>query len=97
MLGRVRQAKNMSLCRPVEFPLTLGRDFSGEVVATGIDVPAVDFTVGDAVMGVVAPYQQGCHAELVVAPAAQVCAKIPRFPSTYKLPEGVVIFMRFFR
>ncbi|XP_025407138.1 reticulon-4-interacting protein 1 homolog, mitochondrial [Sipha flava] len=75
LLGRIRQAKNMSLCRPVEFPLTLGRDFSGEVVATGIDVPAVDFTVGDSVMGVVAPYQQGCHAELVVAPAAQVIKK----------------------
>jgi hypothetical protein len=26
-------------------------------------------------MGVVAPYQQGCHAELVVAPAAQVLCK----------------------
>lgn len=71
MLGRIRQAKKMSLFKPVEFPLILGRDFSGEIVARGTDVPK-DLNVGDLVMGVVTPYQQGCHSELVVVTAAQV-------------------------
>lgn len=71
LLGRIRQAKKLSLCRPVEFPLTLGRDFSGVVVAKGVNVTD-DLNVGDTVIGVVTPYQQGCHAQLVSVPETQV-------------------------
>lgn len=74
LLGRVRQAKKMSLFRPVEFPLTLGRDFTGEVVAKGSGVTD-DLNVGDIVMGVAAPFQQGCHAQFVSVPDAQVNLK----------------------
>lgn len=62
--------KKKSLFRPVEFPLILGRDFAGEVVAKGSNV--ADINVGDVVMGVVAPYEQGCHAEYVTVIRNQV-------------------------
>jgi len=48
-----------------QFPLTLGRDFTGEVVAKGNAV-GKSFRVGDVVYGVVPPHLQGCHAEEVV-------------------------------
>jgi len=70
LIGRIRQLKKKSLFRPVEFPLILGRDFAGEVVAKGTDV--ADFNVGDVVMGVVAPYERGCHAEYVTVIKNQV-------------------------
>ncbi|VVC30914.1 Hypothetical protein CINCED_3A018034 [Cinara cedri] len=73
-LNRVRQAQQMSLCRPVEFPLTLGRDFCGVVVAKGANVTDA-LNVGDTVMGVIAPFNQGCHSELVSVPEAQVIKK----------------------
>lgn len=60
-----------SLFQPVEFPLILGRDFSGEIVAKGTNV-SKDLNVGDVVMGVITPYHQGCHSELVVVTADQV-------------------------
>lgn len=48
----------------MEFPLTLGRDFSGVVVETG---PAVtDFRPGDEVWGATWPHVQGAHAEYCV-------------------------------
>lgn len=72
LLSRVRQAKNKSLFRPVEFPITLGRDFAGEVVAKGAEVGVEHLNIGDAVLGVVAPYQHGCHAQFVTVPVTQV-------------------------
>ncbi|XP_060849742.1 reticulon-4-interacting protein 1 homolog, mitochondrial-like [Rhopalosiphum padi] len=75
LLGRVRQAKKKSLFRPVEFPLTLGRDFAGEVVAKGAEVGSEHFAIGDAVLGVVAPFQHGCHAQFVTVPVTQVAKK----------------------
>lgn len=71
MIGRARQAKKKSLVKPVEFPLILGRDFAGEIVARG-DKVTKDLNVGDVVLGVVAPYQQGCHAEFVAVSETQV-------------------------
>jgi len=62
-LGTIRQAQQMSLHKPVEFPLTLGRDFCGEIIAKGVKVKS--FNVGDVVMGVVPPFHQGCHSEFV--------------------------------
>jgi len=70
LLGTIRQAQQMSLHKPVEFPLTLGRDFCGEIIAKGVKVKS--FNVGDVVMGVVPPFQQGCHSEFVAVPAGLV-------------------------
>lgn len=71
LLGRIRQAQQKSLHQPVEFPLTLGRDFAGEVVAKGVNVTK-DLKVGDAIMGVVPPFHQGCHSEFVSVPESLV-------------------------
>ncbi|XP_050442958.1 reticulon-4-interacting protein 1 homolog, mitochondrial-like isoform X2 [Adelges cooleyi] len=74
VLGTIRQAQQKSLHKPVEFPLTLGRDFAGEVVAKGANVTK-DLKIGDLVMGVVPPFHQGCHAEFVSAPQSLVVKK----------------------
>ncbi|XP_053694204.1 reticulon-4-interacting protein 1 homolog, mitochondrial [Sabethes cyaneus] len=50
----------------IEFPLTLGRDFCGEIVQKGLGVSSRDLEVGDEVWGVVPLHQQGCHADYVV-------------------------------
>ncbi|XP_001948957.1 reticulon-4-interacting protein 1 homolog, mitochondrial [Acyrthosiphon pisum] len=75
LLSRVRQAKKKSFFRTVEFPLTLGRDFAGEVVAKGAEVGSEHLNIGDAILGVVAPYQHGCHAQFVTVPITQVAKK----------------------
>lgn len=72
----MRQAQHLSLHKPVEFPLTLGRDFCGEIIAKGVDVND-DLNIGDTVMGVVPPFRQGCHAELVTVPVGLVwCERV---------------------
>lgn len=71
ILGTIRQAQQMSLHKPVEFPLTFGRDFCGEIIAKGVNVKG-DLNIGDIVMGVVPPFHQGCHAEFVTVPAGLV-------------------------
>lgn len=70
LLGTIRQAHHMSLHKPVELPLTLGRDFCGEIIAKGVKVK--HFNVGDLVMGVVPPFNQGCHSEFVAVPEGLV-------------------------
>lgn len=85
MLSRIRQAKKKSLFKPVEFPLTFGRDFAGQIVAIGANVTAKDLNVGDAVMGVTAPFQPGCHAEFVTVPETQVK---PSWPCVYTYTYG---------
>lgn len=82
LLSRVRQAKKKSFFRPVEFPLTLGRDFSGEVVAKGAEVGSEHVNIGDAILGVVAPYQHGCHAQFVIVPVTQVMVAFGRHSPT---------------
>lgn len=53
-------------CNPdVEFPLILGRDFSGTVINKGQDVTDKEMKIGDKVWGVVPVQDQGCHAEFV--------------------------------
>ncbi|CAL4065482.1 unnamed protein product, partial [Meganyctiphanes norvegica] len=55
----------------IEFPLTVGRDFAGEVVYVGQSVKNIK--VGNKVMGVVSPQAQGSHAEYVVTSENNVC------------------------
>ncbi|XP_055545478.1 reticulon-4-interacting protein 1 homolog, mitochondrial isoform X2 [Wyeomyia smithii] len=50
----------------IEFPLTLGRDFCGEIVQKGLSVSSRDLELGDEVWGVVPLHHQGCHADYVV-------------------------------
>ncbi|XP_037083533.1 reticulon-4-interacting protein 1 homolog, mitochondrial-like [Pollicipes pollicipes] len=57
----------------LEFPLTLGRDLSGEVVAVGGSVS--QFRPGDLVWAAVGPQRQGAHAEYVTAAADSVSLK----------------------
>ncbi|XP_066978758.1 reticulon-4-interacting protein 1 homolog, mitochondrial-like isoform X2 [Macrobrachium rosenbergii] len=61
----------------IEFPLTVGRDFAGEVVAIGHGV--TDMSIGDKVFGVVSPHCQGSHAEYVVTSSSNVTS----------IPEGI--------
>lgn len=75
MLGTIRQAQQLSMHKPVEFPLTLGRDFCGEVIAKGVKA-SKRLNIGDIVMGVVPPSHQGCHAELVTVPEGLVWCRM---------------------
>lgn len=50
----------------IEFPLTLGRDFCGEIVQKGLGLSSRDLDIGDEVWGVVPLQNQGSHAEYVV-------------------------------
>lgn len=59
----MRRGKNLD--NKIEFPLTLGRDFSGIVVSKGCGV-GERLHLGDKVWGVVPVEQQGCHANYVV-------------------------------
>lgn len=74
LLGTIRQAQQLSLHKPVEFPLTLGRDFCGEIIAKGVKVK--NLNVGDMVMGVVPPFHQGCHSEFVAVSEGLVRYKL---------------------
>ncbi|XP_046585520.1 LOW QUALITY PROTEIN: reticulon-4-interacting protein 1 homolog, mitochondrial-like [Haliotis rubra] len=56
-----------------EFPLTLGRDFSGVVLETGKRV--TDFKPGDQVWGAVGAHRQGTHAELLVTSQKEISKK----------------------
>lgn len=49
----------------LEFPLTVGRDFSGIVVDKGHQVGS-EFNIGDRVYGFVPLHRQGCHSEAVL-------------------------------
>lgn len=62
----------LSLARgyELEFPLTVGRDFSGVIIDKGHSVN--EFQVGDRVYGFVPLQKQGSHAEAVVVHKADV-------------------------
>lgn len=64
LLDAVRSLENCATNDRINLPLTLGRDFSGEVVARGSNVKHVQ--VGDKVYGVIVPHHQGCQAEYAV-------------------------------
>lgn len=72
VIGVMRQASNFS-CSHQEFPLTLGRDFSGTVISTGKAVTCVQ--PGDEVWGVTGPQASGSHADCVVAHACCISHK----------------------
>jgi hypothetical protein len=62
-LNKARQVEACSFSE-IEFPLVLGRDFSGRVVAKGLGV-GHDVNIGDEVWGALPPHLQGCHAQFV--------------------------------
>lgn len=64
LLNKARQVEACSFSDIVEFPLVLGRDFSGRVVAKGLGVRH-DINIGDEVWGALPPHLQGCHAQFV--------------------------------
>ncbi|KAG8281610.1 Reticulon-4-interacting protein 1, mitochondrial [Homalodisca vitripennis] len=65
LLNTIRQVEKCNM-NEMEFPLILGRDFAGEVVAKGNSVSS-ELMVGDVVFGVTPPHRPGCHAQYVVA------------------------------
>lgn len=73
VLNSVRRLKTCSSDQ-IEFPLILGRDFSGEIVGKGHAVKD-RFQIGDKVWGVVSPFQAGCHAQYTVASVSNVYKK----------------------
>lgn len=60
----------------IEFPITLGRDFCGEIVNKGMGVRS-DLQIGQKVWGVISPHQQGCHSEYAIADANNVRTQKP--------------------
>jgi NADPH:quinone reductase-like Zn-dependent oxidoreductase len=75
-----------SPCEDVnEFPLILGRDFSGEVVDFGRNVSTLK--VGQPVWGVSLPSSQGSHADYVKVPSHLVTSK----PDQLSLEESAAI------
>lgn len=72
VIGVMRQVSNFS-CSHQEFPLTLGRDFSGTVINTGKAVTTVQ--PGDEVWGVTGPQASGSHSDFVVASACSISQK----------------------
>lgn len=56
-----------------EFPLVLGRDFSGEIVDIGTSVDC--FSLGDEVFGATFPSQAGSHQEYVAVHTSSICRK----------------------
>lgn len=63
-LNKARQIEACSVSETLEFPLVLGRDFSGRVVAKGLGVGHY-VNIGDEVWGALPPHLQGCHAQYV--------------------------------
>ena len=64
LLNKARQVEACSLSDVLEFPLVLGRDFTGHVVSKGHGV-GNHLKVGDEVWGSMPPHQQGSHAQFV--------------------------------
>ncbi|KAH8246612.1 hypothetical protein KR038_005816 [Drosophila bunnanda] len=64
---------NKMRCQPgdgIEFPLTLGREFCGELVQKGMGVPTDTLPLGTRVWGVVPVHASvGAHAEYVAVPS----------------------------
>ncbi|XP_065347775.1 reticulon-4-interacting protein 1 homolog, mitochondrial-like [Cloeon dipterum] len=79
LLGFVRQAEEFVLknaeseISSLEFPITLGRDFVGEIVECGTQVRHLQ--IGDVVCGAVPPFNKGTHSQYVAACANYVVKK----------------------
>lgn len=63
-MNKARQIQACSFSETLEFPLVLGRDFSGRVVAKGLGVGHY-VNIGDEVWGALPAHLQGCHAQYV--------------------------------
>lgn len=74
LLNKARQIAACSFSEMIEFPLVLGRDFSGRIVAKGLEVGHY-VNIGDEVWGALPPHLQGCHAQYVRVNKALVCKK----------------------
>ncbi|XP_015603922.1 reticulon-4-interacting protein 1, mitochondrial isoform X2 [Cephus cinctus] len=72
-LNLMRKAKNVNNINSsgIEFPLIMGRDFSGVVISKGHGV-GDRLKLGDKVWGVVSIEQQGCHSSHVVVDNSMV-------------------------
>ncbi|GFT29905.1 reticulon-4-interacting protein 1, mitochondrial [Nephila pilipes] len=68
----VRQLNSCSF-NAEEFPLQLGRDFSGTVVHIGKSVQ--NYKIGDEIWGALSPWQNGTHAEYILAPICYISKK----------------------
>jgi len=78
---------------PAQFPLTIGQDFAGEVVAVG--KLATKFATGERVFG----FARGAYAEYVAAPAA-TAAKMPAsmdFATAAALPTAGLTALQIIR
>lgn len=64
LMNKIRQIEACSFSETLEFPLVLGRDFSGRVVAKGLGV-GHHVNIGDEVWGALPAHMQGCHAQYV--------------------------------
>lgn len=73
MINAVRNKERLHAPQS-EFPLILGRDFSGTILKTGMKVKR--FKSGDKIWGTVSPFRQGSHAELTVTSESHI-SKIP--------------------
>lgn len=69
--GYGRTLLNLARFYELEFPLTVGRDFSGIIIDKGHAV-GNDYKVGDRVYGFVPLHKPGCHAEAVAVHKADV-------------------------
>jgi len=70
--GALRTFDQMTLF-PSEFPLTIGRDFSGIVRETGQAVK--NFKQGDEVVGIVGLHKQGTHSEYTIGSSCLLSKK----------------------
>ncbi|KAI5701742.1 reticulon-4-interacting protein 1 homolog, mitochondrial [Diaphorina citri] len=73
VLNSLRQLETCSVEPVLEFPLTLGRDFCGKIVAKGPRV--TDLNIDDVVYGVIQPHKQGSFSKLILADSALVHKK----------------------
>ncbi|XP_054719852.1 reticulon-4-interacting protein 1, mitochondrial-like isoform X2 [Uloborus diversus] len=69
----VRQVNQCSLTPQNEFPLILGRDFSGTIAYVGKNVKK--FKCGDEVWGATSPWENGSHADYLLAHSCKISKK----------------------
>ncbi|KAK6986604.1 reticulon-4-interacting protein 1 mitochondrial [Biomphalaria glabrata] len=73
VLINVLRKQSGSVTSGTEFPLTVGRDFSGTVVEVGGNVSK--YKVGDEVWGAIGANKPGTHAKFVVASQSEISKK----------------------
>lgn len=71
----IARRKNGPMRMKSEFPLTLGRDFSGVVIDTGKRINPNKFKIGDEVWGALDASRQGTHAHHIIASVNEISKK----------------------